>query len=97
MAQRLKLTSLSADFRTEEGKDHSLAFHIDEAHELEDMKTAMEELNVPEERCFFKNEELEKENSSGEKPYIVNCWNAANDFQVKVARLAWLMKYEEKD
>lgn len=42
------------------------------------MKTAMEEYKVPMERCFFENEELDKENSSGDKPNIENYWNAAD-------------------
>lgn len=66
------------------------------ANDLEPVKTAMEALEVPKERCFWENEELDKENSSGDKPNIENYWNAADNLKVRVARLAWLMWCEEK-
>ena len=90
-------SSISRFFRTSEGRQHSLAYMDLCARDLEEMKTAMEEYKVPMERCFFENEELDKENSSGDKPNIENYWNAADGLKVRVARLAWLMKYEEDD
>ena len=90
-------SSISRFFRTYDGKQHSLAFQISDAGDLEVLKTAMEELKVPKERCFWENEELNRENSSGDKPNIENYWNAADSLKVRVARLAWLMKYIEKD
>lgn len=86
-------SSIGRFFRTEKGKDHSLAFHIDDADDLEDMKTAMEELNVPKERWFWENEDLDKQMGLDIEDY----WQQANSLKVKVARLAWLIKYEEKD
>jgi hypothetical protein len=86
-------SSIGRFFRTEGGKQHSLAFQIDDADDLEEMKTAMEELNVPKERCFWKKEELDKKMGLD----IGDYWYKANGLKVKVARLAWLMWCEEKD
>ena len=89
--------SISRFFRTEAGKQHSLAFQISDADDLEDMKTAMEELKVPKERCFWENEELKKENSSGDKQDMQDYWDQADGLKVSVARLALLIHIGEKD
>lgn len=89
--------SISRFFRTEAGKQHSLAFHISDADDLEEVKTAVEELKVPKERCFWENEELNKENSSGDKQDMADFWDQADGLKVSVARLAWLIHNEEKD
>ena len=86
--------SISRCFRTYDGRQHSLAFQISDADDLEDIKTAMEELKVPKERCFWQNEELNKENSSGDKQGMADFWDQwdqADGLKVSVARLAWLI------
>ena len=90
-------TSISRFFRTRDGRGLSYAFMGFDADDLDNVKTAMEELKVPMERCFWGNEEVNKENSSGDRLDMIDLWNAADGLKVRVAKLAWLMTYEEDD
>ena len=84
--------------RTKKDTRHSYAFFIRDADILEEIKTAMKALGVPEGRCFWKSKELEKKkNSLGDKPNIGNYWYHANGLKHSVARLAWLMWCEAEE
>lgn len=86
---------ISGFFRTEEGKDHSCVFGEEEdADILVEMKTAMEALKVPKERCFWIYEEGEI--LSQYNPIPIKSWNQADGLKKSVARLAWLMQNEEE-
>jgi hypothetical protein len=88
-------SSINRFFRTEKGKPHSFVFKMHNAEDLEYMKMAMEELEVPKTRCFWENEEHYIENVSSDVADIIKYWDQANGLQKSVARLAWLMQEEE--
>lgn len=78
-------SSINRFFRTERGKPHSFVFKMHNAEDLEYMKMAMEELEVPKTRCFWENDVAD----------IIKYWDQANGLQKSVARLAWLMQEKE--
>ena len=82
-------------YRTEKGKDHSSAFGEEENPKiLVGMKTAMEELKVRNERCFWINEGGEI--LSKYNPIPIKSWEKADGLKKSIARLAWLMQNDEE-
>ena len=58
------------------------------------MKTAMEELKVRKERCFWINEGGEI--LSKYNPIPIKSWDQADGLKKSIARLAWLMQNDEE-
>lgn len=84
-------------FRTEAGKDHSFAYmEKDDDDIITEMKNAVKALNVPDARWFWTNNDLD-DDCSDEEPDIQDFWDEADDLQVSVARLAWLMENDEEE
>jgi len=89
--------AINGFFRTDEGKDHSCAYaEKDDGDILGEMEKACKELGVPKARWFWTNNDLD-DDYSDEEPDIQDYWDQADDLQVSVARLAWLMENDEDE
>jgi len=88
-------------FRFEYTHQDSLAFSpslADDDDILAEMKEALGKFNVPAERCFMFAEEGDLfGESDDEEPNMGDSFEAANDLQKSVARLAWLMENDEEE
>ena len=78
-------------YSNDEGQRASLAYNVYDDEDIpQEMKAALEKLEVPAERCFFKNKNLP------EQANLYDFWEASTEAQKSVARLAWLMEEDDE-